>query len=182
MRHRLRKHRSDAACLHSRAAGRSHPRRPHFPRPASRKAYILMTRAATFPGGFDPSGGYFPPGTQPQSDAPSIQPWAQTELSKCTAGCLNAKTSFQKLLPSGIFDLWLIDPQYQQCVLACNNLYSSAAGMGTLTLGGSNQGQAGCGVTNLPPCFDLFWTYVAHAGIEIALVALALLGVYLWLK
>jgi hypothetical protein len=39
-----------------------------------------------------------------------------------------------------------------------------------------------CGATNVPACVTCVWEYAAHAGIEIGLVALALLGLYLWLK
>ena len=50
---------------------------------------------------------------------------------------------------------------------------------------GLNLGAGGCqtcGLNDVPACIDCAWTYIAHAGIEIGLVGLVLLGVYLTFK
>jgi hypothetical protein len=116
---------------------------------------------AQVPGGQLPGlPGLGPPTLPGQSSDP-------LGLSKCTADCLRRKIS-------GDLD----DNGYVQCVADCNTRFG---------VGGRNRELAltdcaKCGAKDVPACISCLWTYVAHAGIEIGLVALVLLGLYLWLK
>ena len=75
----------------------------------------------------------------------------------------------------------LTEEGWQNCTRKCKILYGPRQ-PGELVDPIYTTGCATCGLDDIPGCLSCAWAYIAHAGIEIGLVALALLGLYLWLK
>jgi hypothetical protein len=70
---------------------------------------------------------------------------------------------------------------WQRCTDRCQTLWGSRK-PGQTVEPVYTTGCDTCGTSDIPACLSCAWSYVAHAGIEIGLIALALLGLYLWLK
>lgn len=154
---------------------------------------MIVTRAATGPNGelsanianlfgtqtvqYSPSSGTWTetlpglPGLGPQAGGTGLpggqtrQQYCQRIYDACHKGAVKADGT--------------IDEDFERgCVLARDNCLKGAA----LDTGLNAGACASCSVSNWSSCIDCAWIYISHAGIEIGLVALLLLGLYLWLK